>query len=490
MTSVILIATRVIQNLTKIAVIRIFRKICNMTPYREPSLARPLKSYISLILCGFFAVMLVESGEAAYSQSKFKQPLSLISDPMNPPILSRFFLNGFVALFFVFSNSITQAQTLRICSYNVLDGPVTTSDDQDFRVVIEAIGNQSVLGNAQAIDILAFQEGPQDANQYNDIENNFETVFGGTFASSFTTPDFAGCRTGFIYNTSTVQLIFATTLSSGLTHNVRRAQFRPIGGTANDDFHIYSIHLKAGTFDPADAAIRENEAMVLRANAANLPADAQIIYCGDFNMAGSDEDAFEVLFDGNATSSARETLNAPFGFRENTNWQENIAFLPFHSQNPVNNMDDRFDLFFINNNLMDGENTEYVRGSCTVLGNNSTHNLNQSINTGTGTVGFATEIVATSDHLPVFCDFRWGQTAQQFNQAISVDAVSTNFVRSNGPVGGASGTNDMEVEGSANGTFASFGVIDFDLSGQIAGYHSSNGSGGNQSWRTRNRYSV
>ena len=76
---------------------------------------------------------------------------------------------------------------------------------------------------------------------------------------------------------------------------------------------MYSIHLRAGTFDPADAAERAMEANVFRANAATLPPTSQIIYCGDFNIAGSDELAYQNLFAGNATGSARETLNTPFG---------------------------------------------------------------------------------------------------------------------------------------------------------------------------------
>ena len=78
-------------------------------------------------------------------------------------------------------------------------------------------------------------------------------------------------------------------------------------------------------------------------------------------------------------------------------------------------------------------------------------------------------MIATSDHLPVICEFRWGQTAPTFNAEIAVDAISSNFVRPSGPVGGAGGTNDLEVEGSSNGTFASFGVIDFDLGDVLDG---------------------
>jgi hypothetical protein len=118
--------------------------------------------------------------------------------------------------------------------------------------------------------------------------------------------------------------------------------------------------------------------------------------------------------------------------------------------------------------MLDKTDFEYVPGSCTVLGNNGTHNLNQSINTGTGAAGFGSQLTATSDHLPVFCDFKWGQTPPKFDQSFSIDSVSTSFVRQSGPVGGASGTNDMEVEGSSNGNFAAFGVVDFDLNGTLS----------------------
>ena len=333
------------------------------------------------------------------------------------------------------------------------------------RVVLQAVGDQVVLGNAQPIDIFAFQEGPESAAEYNDVEANFEAVFGGNYQSTLATADFFGCRTGFVYNTDRVQLIAATTFSSGFTHNIRRGLFRPVDGTVDDQVYIYSIHLKAGA---SDESIRDDEATSIRLNAATLPTDAHIIYCGDFNIKGSDEPAYQTLFAPGSHSTAAETLNTPFGFFNDIEWQDNLAFLPFHTQNPVNNMDDRFDAIYVNNNLLDGSGLEYVRGSCTVLGNNGTHNMNQSINTGNGAAGFGSQLIAFSDHLPVFCDFVYGQTPTDFDATVNTAAVSTQFVRNNGPVGGATGDNAIEVEGSSNGNFAAFGVVDFDLSGLLA----------------------
>ena len=145
----------------------------------------------------------------------------------------------------------------------------------------------------------------------------------------------------------------------------------------------------------------------------------------------------------------------------------NERFYRFIPRTPTGNMDDRFDAFYINGQLLDGENFEYVKGSCSVLGNNGTHFLGTNINTGNGAAGFGTELVALSDHLPVFCDFKWGQQPTQFNSSLDADASITRFVRPAGPVAGGAGDSDLEIEGSLNGSFSSFGVLDFDLSGQL-----------------------
>ena len=362
---------------------------------------------------------------------------------------------------------IASGQDLRLVSYNLLDRPVSSTDDQNFRAVIQAIGNQEILGTTRGVDIMAFQEGPASASEFDDIEINFETVFGGNFEATFTPPDFFGCRTGFIYNTATVNLLGSVSLTSGFTHNVRRCHFRPIGGTSEDEFFIYSIHLKAGSTN-SDEEERESEANLLRNNAATLPSGSNVIYCGDLNMKGSFEVAYDVLRAPGSSVTAQDSLNAPFGFQDNARWEENLALQPFHTQAPLNNMDDRFDLLFFNDAFMDGAGIEYVVGSATVLGNNGTHTLDSGINTGNGANGFGTELVAFSDHLPLICDFKFGQVEPANPQQIVASSILTRTVRTSGPVGGASGDALLFVEGTGHPSFESFAVVDFDLTGNPA----------------------
>ncbi len=402
-----------------------------------------------------------------------RSPLLIWSFPLIAPSLKCWrsaLLLAFlpIVLANVFVDSVL-AQTLRICSYNMEDRPTTAAQDQDMRIVMQAVGNAGgPLGNPQPVDILAFQEGPAAAAEYADIEANMEAAFGGNYQSSISSPDFFGCRTGFVFNTDRVQQLASTTLTGALTHNTRRVLFRPVGGTAADNFFIYSTHLKAGTTSD-DESQRALEANIIRGNAATLPAGSAIVYCGDFNMTGSDEQGFQNLFAPGDDTTAVDTLNSPFGFRDAVNWRDNIAFLPFHTQDPGASMDDRFDAIFMNAACVDGNAFEYIKGSSATLGNNGSHNLNANITTGTGAVGFSSELLSLSDHLPVFTDWTFGQVAVRFNAQLSVDSITSNFVRPAGPVTGTSGANEFQIEGTGNPiTFRSFGVIDFNLDGQLA----------------------
>ncbi len=361
----------------------------------------------------------------------------------------------------------SMAQTrYRICSWNVEDGPVTIDQDQDFQVVIQAIGNLDILGRSQPIDILGFQEGPEDSAEYDGIEAIFESVFGGDYESSLASADFFGCRTGFIYNTQRFQIINAASLNTGFTHNVRRVRFRPLAGSVDDDFYAYAIHLKAGTTN-ADADERALEASLLRSNAENLPVSLPILYFGDFNLQGSVEVAWQTLTAPGQNSSAIDSLNTPFGFRANICWNDNLAFQPFHSQNPRNNMDDRFDAILLNNQFADGAGLEHVTGSATVLGNNGSHTLGQSLDTGNGTTGFGGELAAFSDHAPVVVDLQLLTKPFRVDASIVTESILSRIVRPAGPVSGSAGSDFLTVEGSSNGSFASFAMLDFDLSNHL-----------------------
>ncbi|MEM7454433.1 MAG: endonuclease/exonuclease/phosphatase family protein [Planctomycetota bacterium] len=358
------------------------------------------------------------------------------------------------------------AQTLRICSYNLQDKPVNSSDDADIRNIINGIGDLVVLGSSRNIDLLAFQEGPENPNTYFFLEADFEIVYGGNFEFTFATADPAGCRTGFVYNADKLVLLDSTSIDNmGFTHRPCVATFQPVGGGDADIFTVISIHLKAGS-NTSDFNQREFEADQLASVVSGLPTGRPVIFAGDLNLKGSDEDAWLGL----TTAGVTETVNTPIGLRS-ANWNNNIAFHPFHTQDATGangGMDDRFDLLLISPECYDDHGFEYVKESLAVFGNNGTHSLDGSVATGNAvSSSVENSLIGISDHLPVIADFDWGVFRTSADEPFSSFSSDSFTIRQSGPVTSGAAANEVQVEGTSNGGFASFGVVDFDLSGIV-----------------------
>ena len=151
----------------------------------------------------------------------------------------------------------------------------------------------------------------------------------------------------------------------------------------------------------SNIATRGDEAATISGH-ANLLVDANVLYAGDFNMLGASELAWSsMILDG--AGQASDLANVPDECRDNP------SFLSLHTQDPEDNMDDRFDLIFGTGELMDGNELEYVTDSFRVFGNNGTHTLGGSIDTGTvASPDVLASLIAASDHLPVVADFQVG----------------------------------------------------------------------------------
>ena len=170
------------------------------------------------------------------------------------------------------------AATIRVANWNVGNLPNVAADDAN---LMTAIG---YAGATHAIDVMAMAEtdtasGPRTAA-------DFAAAYGPAYAQVMTAADGGGDRTGFVYNTDTLQLVGSTTVA-GLTHPSLRGLFRPAGTNGAEDFYYYAVHLKSGS----TAAIRNarvSQAQALRADADALGA-ANVIFGGDFNWQGADE---------------------------------------------------------------------------------------------------------------------------------------------------------------------------------------------------------
>ncbi|MCP4611130.1 MAG: hypothetical protein GY845_20670 [Planctomycetes bacterium] len=286
---------------------------------------------------------------------------------------------------------------IRVVAYNCYNRPNDATQDSQFRTIFQAIGDQSVNGIAERLDILVMSEtDPSSADRLTTVLNDLYNV--GTYTHVLSS-SVGGDRTGVIYDANAVSLVAFVNLTTIGTHPILRAHFRLHRYTGSSlDFYIYAIHLKSGS-SVSDIAQRAAEVANLRNDADALGQGAQIIYAGDFNMTGSSEGAWmNLLAAGNGQAS--DPANAP------GQWRDNNAFRHLHTQNPNAAMDDRFDFQFITDEFSDNNGIDYVANSFRVFGNDGTHTLNGTITTGTGASSNVLSALAiVSDHLPVVADY-------------------------------------------------------------------------------------
>ncbi|HEX5472702.1 MAG TPA: hypothetical protein VFW73_12500 [Lacipirellulaceae bacterium] len=293
---------------------------------------------------------------------------------------------------------------MRVVDWNTFNGPNNATDDANFQTVFQAIGNETVQGNTQRIDILALQETdpPGTGNDsIGRVVSILDSLYPSTTYASVVTPvDGGGDSTGIVYDTSSVSLIDSVQVGAGtLTHNIERAEFRPIDTNGTSDFYVYSIHLKSGD-GGTEVATRGNEAAILRADADSLGEGAQVLFVGDFNMQASSEAAY-TNFVSAGPGQLQDVADAP------GHWNNNPAFKSLHTQDPQTAMDDRFDIQFATGEFFDGVGVDYVTNSYHVFANNGTHTVDAPITTGTGaSPEVLNALVAASDHLPVVADYQ------------------------------------------------------------------------------------
>lgn len=293
---------------------------------------------------------------------------------------------------------------MRIVDWNTLNGPNDAAGDANFQTIFQAIGNETVAGNTQRIDILALQETDPPGPGGGSIDR-VQSILNGLYPTAnyelvVTAVDGGGDSTGFVFDTTSVSLLESTPVGAGtLTHNVVRGKFRPADTFGESDFYVYSIHLKSGTIG-SDATLRGSEAALLRADADSLNEGANVLFVGDFNMKGSSETAY-VNLTAAGPAQLLDVGNTP------GSWFNNPAFKLVHSQDPQSTMDDRFDIQFATSEVFDGLGFEYIASSYHVFGNNGTHTFDGPITTGTGaSVAVLNALFAASDHLPVVADYQ------------------------------------------------------------------------------------
>ncbi|AQQ70184.1 Endonuclease/Exonuclease/phosphatase family protein [Limihaloglobus sulfuriphilus] len=298
--------------------------------------------------------------------------------------------------------------SIRIATYNIAQGDIRNG----LETVLAGISQSSSAGISKPFDLLVLQEQDPDTDTTIQIKNIIRGLYPDQDyrCGNLTTSDIGiGGSPGAVYNYKTLRLLEERAISTPGIRTPIRYKFSLANYPQSPDteFYVYVCHLKASQ---DSAAQRADEAEAIRSDADALGAGKNVIIAGDLNLYSSSESAWaELTAAGNA--QMHDAAVGGVGY-----WHDNSSFRHLHSQAPSTNpgpglvgagMDDRFDFQMLSSELMDDAGFSHISGTYRVLGNNGSHQLNESISTGSGgSAQLLNAIMSASDHCPVILEYQ------------------------------------------------------------------------------------
>ncbi|MFZ2322131.1 MAG: endonuclease/exonuclease/phosphatase family protein [Ignavibacteriaceae bacterium] len=280
-------------------------------------------------------------------------------------------------------------------SYNALNYPGSTADIRNPYFT-------TVISNADP-DILVMQEmtsGPGMLAFLNNvlipIDSNYQA---GLFIDG---PD---TDNSIFFKSDLFTFISNTPISTDL-RDIN--QFTLVYNLTGDTLRIYSVHLKASSGSTNEQQ-RLAEVTILRNVTDALPPYSNYLVCGDFNIYGSTEPAYQMLLDNTYSGYFLDLYNLP------GTWNQS-QYAQYHTQSPrtrqfgggaTGGMDDRFDMILLSQAIFETGGISYIPNSYTAYGNDGQHyndSLNRPPNNAVGQT-IADAIHYSSDHIPVFASF-------------------------------------------------------------------------------------
>ena len=341
-----------------------------------------------------------------------------------------------------------QSETFRVATYNIeADINGVTTPRSGLYQVLEGIGEQSIGGNAQPLDILALEETTSNSITVAPIVSNLNTFYNGTavYAQSTVQGGQAGSNASgngpnaIVYNTKTLQLLASvgvgTPLGStnGEYRQVMRYEFEPVGGSASNIFYVYVTHMKSSASGAlfTNESLRNQEAAIIRNDEATLATagdpNPRVLYVGDFNLSGSapvtsgtqSVSAFQTMA-ADAPSAQGKAIDPLNPQNSMQTWDTNATYNSIMSESSTS-VRYRDDLQLMTQNVYSSGGPfalHYLPGTLHSFGNNGSvglfGNVNSSANTAldnlvpNAPVSKSTLLAALttgSDHLPVVADY-------------------------------------------------------------------------------------
>ena len=280
--------------------------------------------------------------------------------------------------------------------------------------VLEGIGEE-ILGNdpAQPLDILALEETTTNPITVVPIVSGLNSFYGvaGMYSNStYQATQFGGSSNNgsgngpnaMVYNAETLQLLASVPAdppggignlgsASGEYREVMRYEFAPAGvaPTATNEFYVYVSHYKASTGN-GNENYRNGEAKIIRNDEATyLPANACVLYVGDYNVDNSGEPMYQTILSNTAPNGIHQgqgidplnpTNNPNINWSTTTTDTNILVLLTEYGDE----LEYRDDLQVMTTNVYSGaaDGLALVPGTYHVFGNNGTTAYKGTVNSG------------------------------------------------------------------------------------------------------------
>lgn len=316
-------------------------------------------------------------------------------------------------LLFCFITACVSAQQhdlVKVMSYNLLNYPNTAAVSADttlrhpfYRTIVQA-ANPDILAVAELNSSSGYLGFLQQV-----LNTNGHQYAAATYLSS------NDSERGLFYKSSKFQFISNKRIVTDL-RDIN--EFKLVHLLSGDTLRVFVLHLKAGG-GSANEQQRSQEVDSLRKATNALPAGSNFIVCGDFNIYGAAEPAYQKLLQvqSGVQGHCIDQLNL-------TGIWNNPAYAIHHTQSPrvrsfgggaSGGMDDRFDMILYSAAIAQAGGVAVVPHSLVAYGNDGNH-YNDSINRPPNSIvsaAVANAIHQASDHLPVLLtlDFSYGTSS-------------------------------------------------------------------------------
>lgn len=340
---------------------------------------------------------------------------------------------------FLLTVSVSAQGVVKTMFYNVLNYPTAPPSNRevylreivhDFEPDIFMIceletetGGQEILDEALNFYNNAFTAAPFVENTSNDwMDNQLQQLL--------------------YFRTNTFDLVETDIVQTYLRDiNMYKLQLLSEQGPEEVFFYVFVAHLKASS-----GSDNEQDRLSMVTDFTDylnqLPADANVIFAGDFNLYSASEPAYaEALnLDGTNAITMVDPINE-YGEWHNNNTYSNIltqstriSNADFENYGAGGGLDDRFDFILLSENLSDQTSpVHYIENSYAAFGNNGgcfNQNINDSDCSGSYSQSLRNALYNMSDHLPVVLEIETSQTLSVTQQLVNneIELISGNVV--------------------------------------------------------------